>query len=71
MLFLIFMNDLPAIFLDFIPWFFADGLKLLFRSLKFEYDIATLTLWNLSNCMIANVEKTKCLLLSGDVTIRL
>ena len=63
--------DLPATFLDSIPWLFADDLKLLFRSLNFENDIARLALWNLSNGMIANVEKTKCLLLSGDVTTRL
>ena len=71
LLLFIFINDLPAIFLDSIPWLFADDLKLLFCSLNFENNIARLALWNLSNGMIANVEKTECLLLWGDVTIRL
>ena len=70
LLFLIFINDLPAIFLDCIAWLFADDLKLLFRSLNFENDIARLALWNLSNGMVANAIKTKCLLLSGDVSIQ-
>ena len=67
----IFIKDLPAIFVVSIHWRFADDLKLLFRSLNFENDIATLTLFKLSNGINVNVETTKCLLLSGDVTIRL
>ena len=70
LLFLIFINELPANSSTLYP-LFTDDLKLLFRSLHFENDKARLALWNLSNGMIANVEKTKCLLLSSDVTIRL
>ena len=70
LLFLKFTNDLPAIFLELIRWLFADDLMLLFRSLNIENDIARLAIWNFSNGLIANVEKTKCLLLTSDVSTR-
>ena len=52
-LFILFINDLPSIFLDCIPWLFADDLKLLFNSLNFHNDLARLSNWNVSNGMIA------------------
>ena len=37
-LFLIFVNDLPSIFLDCMVWLFADDLKILFPNLNFHDD---------------------------------
>ena len=59
LLLLLFITDLPAIFLDAIPWLFADDLKLLFNRANFQDDFATLHNWNLSNGMLANTAKTK------------
>ena len=59
LLFLLFINDLPAIFLDAIPWLFADDLKLLFNTANFHDDSARLHNWNLSKGMLANTAKTK------------
>ena len=69
LLFLIFINDLPSIFLDCLPWLFADDLKLLFNSLNFQNDLARLMNWNISNGMLANSTKTKCLPIAGNPTI--
>ena len=64
--FILFINDLPSIFLDCIPWLFADDLKLLrFNSLNFHNDLARLSNWDVSNGMIANSSKTKCLPFAG------
>ena len=63
--FLIFINDLPSIFLDAMIWLFADDLKLLFSSLNFHNDLTRLYNWNLSNGMIANLGKTNCLNFRG------
>ena len=56
--FILFLNDLPSIFLDCIPWLFADDLKLLSNSLNIHNDLARLSNWNVSNGMIANSSKT-------------
>ena len=61
LLFLLFIKDLPAIFLDAIPWLLADDLKLLFNTANFHDDLARLHNWNLSNGMLANTAKTKTL----------
>ena len=41
--FVLLTNDLTSIFLDCIPWLFADDLKLLFNSLNFHNDLARLS----------------------------
>ena len=69
--FILFINDLPSIFLDCIPWLFADGLKLLFNSLNFHIDLARLSIWNVSNGMIGNSCKTKCLPFAGKPAVLL
>ena len=56
LLFLIFINDMPSIFLDAIVWLFADDLKLLFDSLDFESDLVRLHSWNIANGMLAKVQ---------------
>ena len=71
LLFLIFINDMPSIFLDAIVWLFADDLKLLFDSLDFESDLVRLHSWNIANGMLANVLKTKCLVFRGSVSVLL
>ena len=71
LLFLIFINDMPSIFLDAIVWLFADDLKLLFDSLDFESDLVRLHSWNIANGMLANVLKTKCLIFRGNVSVLL
>jgi len=65
LLFLIFINDLPSIFLDCIPWAFADDLKLLFSSLNFADDLTRLNNWNIANGMLVNASKSKCLYYHG------
>ena len=71
LLFLIFVNDMPSIFLDAIVWLFADDIKLLFDSLDFESDLVRLHSWNIANGMLANVLKTKCLIFRGNVSVLL
>ena len=71
LLFLIFINDMPSIFLDAIVWLFADDPKLLFDSLNFESDLVSLRSWNIANRMLANVPKTKCLIFRGNVSVLL
>ena len=61
LLFLLFINDLPAIFLDAITWLFADDSKLLLNTANFYDDLARLHNWNLSKGMLANTAKTKTL----------
>ena len=56
-LFLIFVNDLPSIFLDCMVWLFADDLKLLFSNLNFHDDLWRLYFWNLINGMIINSDE--------------
>ena len=70
-LFLIFINDLPSIFLDCLAWMFADDLKLLFTSLNFHNDLSRLYNWNIANGMIANLDKTKCLNLKGSSSVEM
>ena len=69
--FFLFINDLPSIFLDCIPWLFADDFKLLFNSLNFHNDLAWLSNWNVSNGMIADSSKTKCLPFAGKPVVLL
>ena len=71
LLFLIFINDMPSIFLDVIVWLSADNLKLLFDSLDFESDLVRLHSWNIANGMLANVHKSKCLIFRGNVSVLL
>ena len=71
LLFLIFINDMPSIFLDAIVWLFAYDLKLMFDSLDFESDLVRLHSWNIANGMLANVLKTKCLIFSGNISVLL
>ena len=71
LLFLIFINDMPSIFLDAIVWIFADDLKLLFDSLDFESDIVRLHSWNIANGNLANVLKTKFPIFRGNVSVLL
>ena len=66
LLFLLFINDRLSIFLDSIPWLFADDLKILFTSLNFQNDLSRLWNWNIANGMIANLDKTKCLAIKGQ-----
>ena len=68
-LFLIFVIDLPSIFLDCMVWLFADDLKLLFSNLNFHDDLWRLYSRNLINGMIINSDKTKCLHFSGTAQI--
>ena len=65
----IFINDMPSIFLDAIPWLYADDLELLFHSIIYQDDLTRLHLWNISNEMLANRTKTKCLVFRGNVSI--
>ena len=58
LLFLLFINDLPAIILDAIPWLFDDDLKILFNTANFLDDLAGVHIWNLSSGMLANTAKT-------------
>ena len=51
------------------PWLLADELKLLFNSLNSERDLLCLNWCNLANGMPANVLKTKCVVLHGDVSL--
>ena len=71
LLFILFINDLPSIFLDCTPWLFANDLKLLFNSLNFHNDSARLSNWNVSDGMIANSSKTKCLPFAGKPAVLL
>ena len=66
LLILLLINDLHSIFLDSVPWLFADGLKVLFTSLNFHNDLSRLWNWNIANGMIANLDKTKCLAIKGQ-----
>ena len=68
-LFLVFVNDLPSIFLDSMLWLFADDLKMLFTNLNFHDDLRRLYSWNICNGMIANACKTKCLHFNGSAKI--
>ena len=61
LLFLLFIKDLPAIFLDAIPELFSDHFKLLFNTANFHDDLTNLHKGNLSNGMLANTAKTKTL----------
>ena len=67
--FLIFVNDLPSIFLDFMVWLFSDDLELLFSNFHFHADHWRLYSRNLMNGMIINFDKTKCLHFSGTAQI--
>ena len=69
LLLIIFLNDMPSIFLDAIPWLFADELKLLLDSSNFEADLVRLHSWNLPNGILVNLLKTKCVVLRGDVSV--
>ena len=60
---------MPSIFLDAIPWLYADDLELLFHSIIYQDDLTRLHLWNISNEMLANRTKTKCLVFRGNVSI--
>ena len=59
--FVLFINDLPSLFLDCITWLFADDLKHLFNSLNIHFDLARLSNWKVSFGMIAISSKSKCL----------
>ena len=67
--FLLFINDLPSIFVDSIAWLFADDLKLLFANLNFHDDLWRLHSWNLFNGMIVDSLKTKCIHFNGSPDI--
>ena len=71
LLFTLFIHELPSIFLDRIPWLFADDLNLLFKSFIFHNESARLSNWNVSNGMIANSSKTKCLPFAGKPAVLL
>ena len=62
---------MPFVFLDAISWLFADDVELLFQSLDFESDLVRLHFWNITNGMLANVLKTKCLVFRGNVSVLL
>ena len=68
-LFLIFINDLPSIFLDAMIWLIADDLKLLLSPLNFHNDLTRLYIWNLSNGKSANLKKTNCLNFKGLTSV--
>ena len=68
-LFLVFVNDLPSIFLDSMVWLFADDLKMLFTNLNLHDDLWRLYSWNICNGMIANACKTKYLHFNGSAKI--
>ena len=34
-----YLNDMPSVFLDAIPWFFVEDLKFLFKGWSFEADL--------------------------------
>ena len=70
-LFLIFINDLPIIFVYCLAWMFADDIKLLFKSLNFHNDLSRLYNWNIANGMIANLDKTKSLNLKGSSSVEM
>ena len=71
LLFLLFINDMPSIFLDDFVWVFADDHKLLFDSLDFESDLVRLQSWNIAKGMLANVLKTKWLIFRGNLSVLL
>ena len=68
-LFLVFVNDLPSIFLDSMVWLFADDFKMLFTNLNIHEDLWRLYSWNICNGMIANACKSKCLHFNGSAKI--
>ena len=69
LLFLISVNDMPAIFLDAFCWLNADDLKLLFDSLNYSADLTRLTNWNISNGVLVNPSKTQCICFKGKVNV--
>ena len=69
LLFLLSINDMPSIFIDSIPWLFADDLKLFFQSLNFHDDLARLHSWNIAIGMLANSAKSKSLVFCGTVLV--
>ena len=69
LLFLIFVNDMPAIFLDALCWLYADDFKLLFDSLNFSADFTRSMIWIISNGVLTNASKTKCICLKGNVNV--
>ena len=68
-LFLLFINDLPAIFIDSSPLLFAGDLKILFTSCNFQDDLTRLYNWNLANGMLANHTETKTLSFKGVIVV--
>ena len=69
LLFLLFINDLQAIFLAAIPWLFANDSKLLFNTANFHDDLARLHKWNVSNGMLANTAKQRLSTLNLSLTL--
>ena len=68
LLFLLFINDRPAIFFDSSPIMFADDLKLLIYC-NFQNDLTRFYNWNLANGTVANHTKTKTLTFKGIITV--
>ena len=69
LLFVVFINDMPFMFLDAISRLFADNLNCVFNSIIFESDLVRLHFWNIANRVLANVLKTKYLSIRGDVSV--
>ena len=69
LLFTIFINGLPSVFLDSRSWLFTDHLKLSFSSLNFENDLARPSAWNIANGMLINAKKSKCWIFKGEVNV--
>ena len=69
LLFVLLINNLPAIFIDSLTLLFADDLNLLLTSRNFQDDLTRLYNWNLANRMLENHTKTKTLTFKGVITV--
>ena len=71
LVFSLFINDLPATFLDAKPWLFTDDSNLFFKTADFRDDLVRLHNWNLSNGNLANTAKRKFLNIKSVTDVNL
>ena len=62
LLFLLYFNENPSIFLDAVACLFADDPELLSRRHIFMIDLARLNNWILTNGIVANFSKTRTMI---------